>query len=82
MGQNLEGVPETLLIPLWARAVEAEQEDPIIKDDLSVEMVEKIEYDFSKFDNAWMSQTGVVIRTEILDKRLALLLTVILMLLL
>lgn len=68
MGQNLEGVPETLLIPLWARAVEAEQEDPIIKDDLSVELVEKIEYDFSKFDNAWMSQTGVVIRTEILDK--------------
>ncbi len=68
MGQNLEGVPETLLIPLWARAVESKQENPIIIDDLSIEMIEKIEYDFSKFDKAWMSQTGVVIRTELLDK--------------
>lgn len=39
-----------------------------LKNDLSVEIVEKIEYDFSKFDKAWMSQTGIVIRTEILDK--------------
>lgn len=68
MGQNLEGIPETLLIPLWARAVEAKQQDPIIKDDLSTKIVEKIDYDFSKFEDAWMSQTGVVIRTEILDK--------------
>lgn len=32
MGQNLGGVPETLLIPLWARAVESKQENPIIKE--------------------------------------------------
>ncbi len=67
MQQKLSGVPETLLIPLWARAVETKNSNPIIKDYKAIEMMENIDYDFSKFDNAWMSQTGVAVRTEILD---------------
>lgn len=66
--QNLDGVPETLLIPLWARAVETGRSEPIIRDELAVSMVEKINYDFAKFEKAWMSQVGVAIRTELLDK--------------
>jgi len=50
MKQNLKGVPETLLIPLWARAVESENSDPIVKDNKAVEMMERIDYDFSKFE--------------------------------
>lgn len=68
MQQKLEGVPETLLIPLWARARETENSNPIIKDYKAVEMMTNIDYDFSKFDNTWVSQIGVAVRTELLDK--------------
>lgn len=68
MQQNLKGVPETLLIPLWARAAETKEQKPIIQDEKAVEMVEQIDYDFSKFNGSWMTQTGVSVRTEILDR--------------
>lgn len=68
VNHNLKGVPETLLIPLWARAIEAEQSRPIIKDCMAAKMMEEIEYDFSKFDKEWPTQVSVVIRSELLDK--------------
>lgn len=68
MKQNLKGVSETLLIPLWARAVETKRIDPIIKDERALEMMEQIEYDFSKFEGRRMPQVSIAIRTELLDK--------------
>jgi O-methyltransferase involved in polyketide biosynthesis len=68
MKQNLKGVSETLLIPLWARAVETRHSPPIIKDENAVEMMGDIEYDFSKFDGRKMPQVSIAIRTELLDK--------------
>ena len=65
--QNLKGVPETLLVTLWARAAETRYKDPIIKDQKAVEIVSRIEYDFSKFDKDWLTQVMVAVRTEILD---------------
>jgi O-methyltransferase involved in polyketide biosynthesis len=53
MIENLEGIPETLLIPLWARAVEIKHSNPIIKDYKSIEMMGQIKYDFNKFDSEW-----------------------------
>ncbi|MDU4959510.1 MAG: class I SAM-dependent methyltransferase [Sporomusaceae bacterium] len=67
----LSGVPETLLIPLWARAVESRRDAPIITDAKAVEMMASIDYDFTKFEQAWKSQIGVVIRTEILNTAVA-----------
>ncbi len=67
---SLDGVQETLLIPLWARAVETSRSDPIITDQYAVSMIESIAYDFSKFKSAWMSQLGVSIRTMLIDKAL------------
>ena len=67
MEQKLEGIPETMLIPLWARAVESRQTDPIIKDDKAVEIISRIDYDFSNFNKAWLSQVGVSVRTMLLD---------------
>ena len=64
---KLEGVQETLLIPLIARATETKEENPRINDKSAVEMVNKIEYDFSKF-NKKGSQQGVIARTMILDR--------------
>ncbi|HSB02555.1 MAG TPA: class I SAM-dependent methyltransferase [Anaerolineales bacterium] len=63
----LTGVSETLFIPLWARAAESLQPDPIISDPMAVDLLEKIDYDFDKFRYAWKTQLGIAIRTEIID---------------
>jgi O-methyltransferase involved in polyketide biosynthesis len=68
---HLEGVPETLLIPLWARAVECQRQRPIIRDRKSLRILKKIDYDFSRFRNAQLSQTGISIRTKIVDGAVA-----------
>jgi O-methyltransferase involved in polyketide biosynthesis len=57
-----------MLIPLWARAVETERKDAIVRDDKAAEMVRRIDYDFSKFKKARLSQLGVSIRTMLLDE--------------
>ena len=64
---KLSGVPETLLLPLWACATETKFHRPISKDTRSVEIVEQMDYDFGKFSSAWVSQLGIAIRTKILD---------------
>jgi len=66
--QNLEGITETMLIPLWARAKETRMENPIIKDEMALEMMEQIDYDFEKFERGRMPQVSISIRTELLDK--------------
>lgn len=68
MKQNLEGITETLLIPLWARAKETGLEKPIIRDERAVEMMEQIDYNFGKFEHERMPQVSIAIRTELLDK--------------
>ena len=67
MNIKLDGVQETLLIPLIARAVETKKECPRIKDINAVAMVNEIDYDFSKFEKA-ASQQGIIARTMILDR--------------
>lgn len=69
MEHTLEGIPETMLIPLWARAEETIKKNPIIRDEKAIKMVSQIDYDFSKFKKSKLSQVGVSIRTEILDTR-------------
>ena len=64
---KLSGVPETLLLPLWARAAETKYHRPIIRDERAVKLVEQIDYDFRRFDSAWKSQLGIAVRTKILD---------------
>ncbi len=60
-------VQETLLIPLWARATELLQPDPIIIDRKSAEIMAAIDYDFTKFTNSKDSQRGCCLRGLILD---------------
>jgi O-methyltransferase involved in polyketide biosynthesis len=67
MNQTLSGVPETLLIPLWARAVETQRPDGIVRDEAAVEMVERIDYDFDQFETSWKSQLGIAIRSVLFD---------------
>ncbi len=70
---ELDGVPETLLVALWARAVESKHSNPIIKDEKAVEIIEQINYDFRRLDEDdknWPTQISVAVRTELLDNAL------------
>ncbi len=66
--QRLGDVPETMLITLWARAVETGRPDAILRDPAAVDLLERIDYDFSRFQGVWMSQVGVAVRSAILDR--------------
>ena len=44
---GLSGVPETMLWPLWNRAVEAARDDRLIEDPMAAQLVESIDYDFA-----------------------------------
>jgi O-methyltransferase involved in polyketide biosynthesis len=65
---KLAGIQETLLIPLWARAVENERPNPIVWDSMAGKIMAQIDYDFSKFKTSRLSQLGVSIRTMLLDR--------------
>ncbi|GGZ01265.1 hypothetical protein [Streptomyces poonensis] len=67
---NLGTVQETLLIPLYARAMENRKEFPILRDARAEEIVAAIEYDFARFDGL-PSLTGAMLRTVLFDRWVA-----------
>jgi O-methyltransferase involved in polyketide biosynthesis len=71
LNARLTGVAETLLIPLWARAMETARPDGVIRDPYAVRILRELEYDFSNFEDGWKSQLGIAIRTWILDREVA-----------
>lgn len=48
---DLGAVQETLLLPLWARAKEAEKNNPIVFDPYARDIIARVDYDFSKIEN-------------------------------
>jgi O-methyltransferase involved in polyketide biosynthesis len=44
---DLGSVQKTLLLPLWGRAVETRKDKPLLVDTAAVQIIEKIDYDFS-----------------------------------
>lgn len=74
--QTLSGVPRTLLFPVYARAQERLMKQPLFDDPYSVDMVAKIDFDFSIFADMPESMTaarrdlqaGIAVRTELIDK--------------
>lgn len=67
----LTGVMETLLPVLYARAFETRQDKPIIHDPVAEAWIERIDYNFSQYDEAVLNNLGVAIRTEIFDEKVA-----------
>jgi len=49
---DLVGLEETLLIPLWAREKISTEYNSFLNDTKAIELVERIDYDFSKIDKA------------------------------
>ncbi len=46
---NLHNVHETLLLPLWCRAAATELNSTAFKDFMAIQMIRRIDYDFSRF---------------------------------
>lgn len=67
VGVELGPVQETLLIPLLGRAAETKRKRGIINDQKAVEIVESLDYDFSKWEGI-PSLIGASIRTKIFDE--------------
>lgn len=64
--KQLVGIPESMLIPLIARAKEYENEKPIIKDALS-KIFDGLDDMYKNVTCDDMSQIGISIRTVIID---------------
>lgn len=63
----INGVTETMLQTLYARAKESQKEKHCIYDEKAIEIVSKLNYDFSLADNDKMMSNGVIARTIVLD---------------
>jgi O-methyltransferase involved in polyketide biosynthesis len=67
MSVQLGRVQESLLVPLYARAVETQRRHPILKDPKAVEMVAAIDWDFRRFGQR--SRTaGCALRSALFDE--------------
>ena len=68
--QNLSGVAETLLIPLYIRAMESQRPDAIIKDEKAVALVRQMDFDPSRIlakvdEESWVA---AVLRNREFDR--------------
>lgn len=71
MGQlslkELGPLPMTLLVPLWARALETKRSQPIITDWSAVATAGALDFDFSRLRLSRTTATGACARTAIID---------------
>ncbi len=64
---NLEGVEETMFVPLIARAIESKKKNPAFYDGVALKVMDTLNYDFSKH-KAKMNIWGCSARTIIFDR--------------
>ena len=55
-------VAETLLIPLYMRAKESRRDNPILYDKAAERLADSLEYDYSQFDGAKLSEVSGLLR--------------------
>ena len=65
---DLCSTQQTLLLPLWARAMESERASPILDDPKAVRVVGSLAHDFEPFVQARIDVTGFCIRATIIDR--------------
>ena len=70
--KSLTGIPITALFPLYGRAKETKEINPLFQDPNAVKIVEQIDFDFSIYENMSAARkkemlTGIAVRTRILD---------------
>ena len=70
-GQVLSGVSETLLLPLYFRAIESQRQDALIKDNNALKLIRKLELDPSQFNQAQVDeevQVSILLRNRQFDR--------------
>jgi len=71
-GRGLSGVEETLLIPLYVRALESRRTDALLVDERAVALVEQWPEDFARIEGLRMDEedrVAIVLRSRELDRR-------------
>ena len=66
--KDITVLSSTMLIPLWAKAVEYERPDAILHDKEAARMLDRIDYDFTPFAKVKASQVGCCGRARLLDE--------------
>ena len=66
--QDLKDVAETLLVPLYYRAVESQRPDALVKDERAQELMAQIDYDFSRFKRQSFDQVATLMRLREFDR--------------
>lgn len=65
---GLDPVSETLLIPLWARAVEQDEPQPLVHDPMARAMVDRIDYDWRRIRLSRGDLVQMVVRLREFDR--------------
>jgi O-methyltransferase involved in polyketide biosynthesis len=68
---QLGKIQETLIIPLLGRVQVSKRNSGFFYDKKALEIIKKLDYDFSKFDAAFPTLEGAVLRTRVMDKWLS-----------
>lgn len=70
---NLGSVQETMLLPLWGRAVETMKSKPLLVDNKAVEIINSIPYNFSTISNNIRNLTRLswIARSIFFDKKIS-----------
>lgn len=65
---NLEGVEKTMLLTLFAKARHSQEKNHKFYDSKAIEVISKVDYDFSLAEKDKMMQLGTIARTIVLDE--------------
>ncbi|MBO5031058.1 MAG: class I SAM-dependent methyltransferase [Lachnospiraceae bacterium] len=65
---NIQGVPETMLQTLFARAAYSQKKEHKFYDKKAIEIVKQLDYDFSKAEEDAVMSSGVIARTILFDR--------------
>lgn len=68
---TLKGVNETLVVPLYARALESRKPNHAFYDEAAVRIIESLDYDFEKHGRSKMNMWGCAARTILFDQQAA-----------
>ena len=66
---NLNAVSQTLLIPLYFRAMESQRPDALIRDPKAVELVGQLDYDFSSIQRLKNDSVNYLLRMREFDRQ-------------
>lgn len=65
-----DSIGETLLITLYMKYLESQKTDPILMDKVACDLVNRIDYDFAKYDQSISSAVIVALRANYFDEML------------